>query len=124
MSTLVRRCLMASEEIWKKIQGFEDYEISSYGNVRSLKFNKVKELSTTPSSDGYSQVNLRKEGKTYHFKVRDLVLNTFIPIDDCISISHSLNKVYTDNRVENLERFTAPEDSKPNWYINKKRIII
>jgi hypothetical protein len=31
-------------EVWKTIEGFEDYEISSLGNVKSLKYGKEKML--------------------------------------------------------------------------------
>lgn len=50
-------------ERWKPIKGYENYEVSDLGNVRSLKYGKVKVLKRGISSSGYYHLNLCKNGK-------------------------------------------------------------
>ena len=53
-------------EVWKDIPGFENYQISNYGNVKSLNYGrtgKPKLLKPTVSGKGYLQVRLSKSGK-------------------------------------------------------------
>lgn len=45
-------------EIWKKIDGYDNYEVSSYGRVRS----KNKILTPQSKGNGYLQVNLCSNG--------------------------------------------------------------
>lgn len=48
-------------EVWKDIPGFENYQISNYGNVKSLNYGrtgKTKLLKPTISGKGYLQVRL------------------------------------------------------------------
>ena len=52
-------------EEWKDIKGYEDfYQISNFGRVRSLYFNREKILKLS-FSRGYLQVTRRSENKTY-----------------------------------------------------------
>lgn len=101
------------KEIWKKIDGFENYEISNFGKVKS-NYGKGRILKTR-ISDGYELVNLNN--KT--FKVHRLLAIAFIPnIFNKPAINH-INKIRNDNRIENLEWVTISENNnhrfnKPN----------
>ena len=53
-------------EIWKGIEGFDGYQISNYGRVKSLKYGKEKILKGVKNSWGYLQVGLRKDKKRIH----------------------------------------------------------
>lgn len=69
------------EEIWKKIDGFENYEVSNMGNVRSLNYNntgKPKNLKQKINRYGYNEVKLSKNNKTKNFLVSTLVAKHFI----------------------------------------------
>ena len=50
-------------EIWKTIKGFEDYEISSLGRVKSLKFGKEKIMIKSVNRQGYLHVRLCNKNK-------------------------------------------------------------
>jgi len=52
-------------EISKTIIGFEDYEISNYGNVRSLKYGKIKEVKKCLRGE-YLRVTLGNKNFTVH----------------------------------------------------------
>ena len=80
-----------SKERWKAIPGYKGlYEVSSYGNVRSLdrmtmnkkgnqrrQRGKLISQSTHPIS-GYSQVRLYNNGKGKTFSLHYLVMLTFV----------------------------------------------
>jgi hypothetical protein len=68
---------MQSNEIWRRVVGFErNYEISSLGRVRSLKTGRILKLGVHPA--GRLQVNLTVEGRGFTAKVHRLVAQAFI----------------------------------------------
>jgi len=70
------------KETWESVVGYEGlYEISNYGDVKSLarfKCKKDRILKPGKDSDGYLQFTLRKNNKPKTFKVYKLVLEAFI----------------------------------------------
>lgn len=68
---------MKIKEKYKVVPGYEDYEVSDFGNVRSLKFGKIKVL-RPKLNKGYLQVHLCKDGKTKMFFVHRLIVSAFI----------------------------------------------
>lgn len=68
---------MKIKEKYKVVPGYEDYEVSDFGNVRSLKFGKIKVL-RSKLNNGYLQVGLCKNGERKMFFVHRLVVSAFI----------------------------------------------
>ena len=100
---------MANIEIWEKIPGFNSfYQVSSLGNVRSLKGNKTLFL----HPNGYLQVNLYKNDKTKSRLVHRLVASAFIPNNENKPQVNHINGDKTDNKISNLEWATAKENSQ------------
>ena len=96
------------KEIWNIIHGYSDYQISNYGRVKSLKFNKEKILKLPVTKKGYLQIRLYKNGKrklnhSYRFYIHRLVANAFIfNPDNKPEINHKDgNKM--NNYIDNLE---------------------
>lgn len=95
------------KEIWLPVRGYVGlYEVSNFGNVRSLNYGNTgrKELlSLVENEKGYLRVQLWKNGKPKSFRVHRLVAEAFIPnwFDDK-EINHK-SEIKTDNRVDNLE---------------------
>ncbi len=71
------------EEEWRDIKEYEGrYQISNYGRVKSLKFNKTnkkKILNLIVNKYGYIYVGLIKKGKRKNFYIHRLVAEAFIP---------------------------------------------
>lgn len=89
------------KEIWKDIVGFEGYQVSSLGRVRSFK-GTIRVLSPNKSSR-YCQVTLFREGERHYRKIHRLVAEAFIPNPNNLPFVNHKNEDKTDNRVENLE---------------------
>jgi len=107
-----------NEEIWKDIQGYEqDYQVSSLGRVRSIKFDKVKVLKQNKiglfrRGNPYYAVNLCSLGKSKKFLIHKLVAKAFIPNpQNKPYVDHYPNKDTFCNNAENLRWATTEENS-------------
>ena len=101
-------------EIWKPIVGYDGYEISNLGRVKSLERNIVKGrgglckieeriLKSGKDKDGYSQVVLNKEGKRKTHKIHRLVATAFIDNPNNLPQVNHIDEIKTNNCVNNLE---------------------
>ncbi len=92
------------KELWATIKGFEGlYEVSNYGNVRSLKFGKIKYLKPADDGNGYYFVNLSKNGIVKNFKIHRLVANAFIDNPNNYPQINHIDEDKTNNKASNLE---------------------
>lgn len=94
-------------EIWKQIKGFEKYEISNYGRVRSNlnRYHNTKgSFIMKPSIDkkGYARVQLSEPTRT-RMLVHRLVAQHFIPNPNNYDIVNHLDNNPSNNYVDNLE---------------------
>ena len=95
------------EEIWNNVKGYEGlYQVSNYGNVRSLNYNKTGKtriLKTITNNSGYIQVGLHKSGNMKLCTVHRLVAQAFIPNPDNLPIVNHKDYIKTNNISNNLE---------------------
>ena len=97
-------------EIWKKIKGFSNYEVSNMGRVRSLphqtKYGMKGGCIIKPHFDGkqcYIHVGLWENGKVTYRNVHRLVAEAFIENPNNYPEVNHKDEDKTNNTVENLE---------------------
>ncbi len=103
-------------EEWKIIEGFETYSISSFGNVRNNKTDRI--LKQRLNRKGYIYVNLSKNNKNKKFSCHRLVAMAYIPNPENKTCVDHINNDKTDNRIENL-RWVSVQQNNQNRRINK-----
>ena len=99
------------EEIWRKIDGYENYSVSSEGRVRNDKTGKI--LKGISNGKGYKYVTLCKNGKKKNFLVHQLVAQVFLLNHENKPFVDHINCVRDDNRIENL-RWCSQKDNCNN----------
>lgn len=99
-------------EVWKRINGLEDYEVSNLGRVKSFKKDKIngKIMHSFPTNKGYLRIKLGDGKISKTFSVHRLVCENFLPKDENRKIINHKNGIKDDNRLENLEWATNSEN--------------
>ena len=98
-------------EIWKPIPDYEDYQISTFGRVKSFKRGAQKILKPMIGR-GYLRIALTRNGKTKIFSVHRLVTLAFIPNPQNKPQINHIDGCKLNNFVDNLEWMTASENTK------------
>lgn len=90
------------EELWKEIDHFPGYQVSTFGRVRSDKTERI--LSLNLNQYGLLQVGLMRNGIQFHRSVPLLVAKAFIfqpsgPFDTPINLDGDRHNNHVDNLV-------------------------
>jgi hypothetical protein len=101
-----------NEEIWKEIEGYENYYVSNLGRVKVVKY-----LSLQKNSSGYFGVKVGVKPNVRRLSVARMVAQAFIPNPKNLPQVNHISGKKTDNHVENLEWATASENCKHAWNI-------
>jgi hypothetical protein len=110
------------QEIWKQVPGFEDYQISNYGQVKSLKKQPGIILKQSTTSNGYKYVNLSISGTVTLMKVHQLVAMSFLnhtPNGHRIVVDH-IDHDKNNNRADNLQLISHRENNNKDIWRHKK----
>lgn len=106
-------------EKWHNIIDYENmYQISNYGNVKSLKNNKIKILKPQIDGCGYYQVFLYKNKKAKKYKVHQLVAKYFVSNEENLKVVNHKDGNKLNNNANNLEWCTHSYNNK-HAYDNK-----
>ena len=106
-------------EVWKPIQGYEGwYEISNFGNVRSVPREVIQNhwqggvsvykmpgrtLKPGVNPNGYCHIDLHRNGKIQRFSIHRLVAIHFIENPCGYPIVNHIDADPSNNRADNLE---------------------
>jgi len=97
---------MEDIEIWKKIENYDNYEVSSFGHIRNMKTGRILK---SYNSGGYYCVGLSKK-KTKSYNIHRLVAQAFIlNPENKLQVNHK-DKNSLNNNINNLEWSTNQEN--------------
>ena len=105
------------EEQYKIINGFSNYEISNFGNVRNIKTGKI--LKQCFNNSGYKMVNIMDEGKQSAKQIHRLIAMMFIPNPNNKTTIDHIDNDKANNNINNLRWVTQQENSS-NRSLSKK----
>ena len=103
------------EEIWKPIKGYEDYQVSNLGRIKSLKNGKEKIMTPGVLRKGYLGINLCKNGIQKPFKIHRLIAETFLDNPDNLPQVNHKDENKQNNRVDNLEWCDNTYNIRYSW---------
>lgn len=95
-----------------ELEDFDGYFVNEEGGVFSEHRGLIKQIKGGINPKGYFFVNLRKNKITYQARIHRLVIKTFIPNPNNKPCCDHINRVRTDNRVENLRWATISENGR------------
>lgn len=102
-------------ELWKVCALCDKYEVSSLGQVRNIKTKKILKQHT--NNRGYAAVSIDGTGIARNQRVHKLVVLTWYgEIPEGYEIDH-INRIRTDNRLENLRVVSHTENmqNQDHW---------
>jgi hypothetical protein len=103
-------------EIWKTIEGFENYEISNLGNVKNNLYGKIR-LLKQEKAKGYLRVTFSKNNIQKRFSVHRLVAKYFIENSTNKLCVNHIDGNKQNNIFLNLEWSTHSENEKHSYNI-------
>lgn len=93
-------------EIWKPIQNFPSYNVSSEGRIMNVKTQRI--LIPSINDKGQYQACLSKNNVRYNIRIHRVVAETFLGENPDMDVIHK-DGDRLNNRVENLEWCTRSE---------------
>ena len=102
-------------EMWKNIAGYEKYQVSNHGRVRSIDYNhtgQIRELAQNCNRGGYMYVNLYNQGKRKTHMIHRLVAEAFLENPEQLPVINHIDCDKRNNHVSNLEFCTISHNTK------------
>ena len=97
-------------EEFKKIDDYDNYEISNLGNFRNTDTNR--NLKPGKNNRGYLYVNLYKDGIHKNFYIHRLVALYFIPNPENLPCIDHIDRNKTNNSITNLRWISSSNNNR------------
>lgn len=101
------------EEIWKEVKGYEEYQVSNFGNVKSKRFDR--NLKPRKNGKGYLSVKLNRK----QFYIHRIVALNFIPNPLNLTDVNHIDEIKNNNNIYNLEWMNHRDNR--NYSIDKSK---
>tara|TARA_R110000824_G_scaffold22680_3_gene82686 strand:- start:1088 stop:1621 length:534 start_codon:yes stop_codon:yes gene_type:complete len=99
-----------TDEIWKQINGFNNYFVSINGRVKNTVSGRI--LKQHGNGNGYQRVDLCKNGQKNKYTVHRLVLEMFLgPCPDGEEADH-IDRIRSNNQFSNLRWVPHSKNSR------------
>lgn len=105
-------------EVWEKVNGYENYEVSSHGKVRKNYATSTIILKPMINEYGYASVDLWENGKRKRHKIHRLVAIAFLPNPMMLNEVNHIDGNKLNNRMSNLQWCTRSENIKHAYRTN------
>jgi len=89
-----------NREMFRAIDGFDNYEVSSHGRVRNVKTGMI--IKNKIEKSGYHRIQLYKDGKRYFKNIHRLVALNFIPNPTNLQQVDHIDGNKENNNINNL----------------------
>ena len=97
------------QEIWKRVSGFKNYEVSTLGRVRNCRRGNIFTPGIGPN--GYRQVGLRRNGIRRNLYVHRIVAQAFVPNPENKPQVDHKDRDVSNNCCSNLRWSTISENN-------------
>ncbi|MBR0061812.1 MAG: NUMOD4 motif-containing HNH endonuclease [Selenomonadaceae bacterium] len=107
-------------EIWRDIEGLEDYQVSTFGRIKSFKRCRAGKILTPQLSADYLEASLHKDGNPHFRRIHILVAQAFIPNpENKPEVNHKIGMKFNCH-VSNLEWATTAENNQHAYNVGLK----
>lgn len=105
------------EEVWKSIDGYENYQVSNHGRLKGPRCDNIRPFF---AKGGYAIVSLCRGGCISKKLLHRLVAQAFVDNPDNHDTVDHINRIRTDNRSENLRWVTVSDNNLNNIHRTKE----
>ena len=109
-------------EVWRIIPGYNDYQVSDTGRVKSFKNNNPKILGHSIDGGGYKTSMLYSNNKPKRFKNHKLIAMSFLghkPGSDGLIVDH-IDNDKMNNKLPNLQLITVTREQPLEIWIFRR----